>query len=122
MKPPKELEDFVKMLLSEDDPDEIRQEMGVIGKDLIAEIIQLEYAKDDLQEEISRKLDDYQTSLKREYEPTILDFERRTAEFWEKVYKEIGSNGKGKHTLDRKTGIITRKVSFNDDKPRGLFQ
>lgn len=117
MKTGKDLDEFLRLLLNEsEDENEVMQEVGVISKERIAEIIQVDYDVEDMKDEVQRKMDDYSKKLQREYAQKILDLDNRQKQFWDNVYKDIGSDGKGNHTLDRKTGVITKKVTPNDCK------
>lgn len=128
MKKPKGMEleglhDFLKTIFGDDDEDELKQEAGVITKERIAEIIQIEYDTDDVKEEIHRKMEDYTKQLQRDYDSKILELGQRKIEWWQSVYKDIGSDGKGNHTLDRKTGVITRPITpMSKEASTRLFQ
>lgn len=115
MKKPQGIDEILNMLLNVNDEIEVMQEVGVISKERIAEIIQVEYEVEDIKDEIQRKMEDYSKKLQREYAQKMYDLDNRQKQFWDNVYKDIGSNGKGNHTLDRKTGVITKKVTPNDD-------
>lgn len=104
------------------------QALGTMAPELLAKFKNIEHNREDLQQEIERKLQDFSTKLQREYEPIFDMLYQHEKTVWTAIYAQFGKSEETDDlSINPHSGLISMVVDEDqdDDAPaasQGLIQ
>lgn len=120
------LKDTLRELMENEADFSMRPETITLGKldpATLAEMQAVEHEREDLQEEIKRKLMDYSKQVQREYDPLVDAINGKERLVWDQIYKQFGRNVEDSNlSYNPVTGEVRMEITNEDDAESKLVQ